>query len=446
MKFLSSRLLLCVAFVIPSLTRADMTMVFTGDSIINRRLTTYEAPGYEGMLKIIRDADVAFTNFETLVHDFSIPGAALSGGTYMGSPAYVLDELEWAGFDILGMANNHTGDFGQEGMLSTQRALDKSKLVYAGIGANLARARSPAYVDTKPGRVALISLSSSFPPPSVAGPQRKDMPGRPGLNPLRFTVTYTVDGKTLDAVKHFAGPRGERKTPAGETEIDFLNAVFKAGDKLKLTTTPNAADLAEIVASVKDARQQADWVIVSVHSHENPGHDHTKLPAEFYVTFARAAIDAGADVVVGHGPHYLKGIEIYKGKPILYSLGNFIFENDLVEFQPGENYDKNDLPGSALPGDFFTKRTKGETIGFPATRHFWESVVAELSFKSDRTLSAIKLHPIVLGFGKSRAQRGRPSPASPEDAKRIIEELGALSAPMGAKISFVDGVGVLAVQ
>jgi poly-gamma-glutamate capsule biosynthesis protein CapA/YwtB (metallophosphatase superfamily) len=446
MKFLPPRLLLSLALVLPALTRADMTMVFTGDSIINRRLSTYEAPGFESMLKVIRDADVAFTNFETLVHDFSIPGAALSGGTYMGSPAYVLDELEWAGFDIMGLANNHTGDFGQEGMLSTQRALDKSKLVYAGIGANLARARSPAYIDTKPGRVALISLSSSFPPASVAGPQRKDMPGRPGLNPLRFTVTYTVDGKTLDTVKHFAGPRGERKTPAGEVEVDFLNAVFKAGEKLKLTTTPNATDLAEIVASVKDARQQADWVIVSVHSHENPGHDQTKLPAEFYVAFARAAIDAGADVVVGHGPHFLKGIEIYKGKPILYSLGNFIFENDLVEFQPGENYDKNDLPGSALPGDFFTKRTKGETIGFPAGRQFWESVVAEVSFKSDRTLAGIKLHPIVLGFGKSRPQRGRPSPAAPEDAKRIIEELGALSAPMGATITFENGVGVLAVK
>jgi poly-gamma-glutamate capsule biosynthesis protein CapA/YwtB (metallophosphatase superfamily) len=420
--------------------------VFTGESIINRRLSTYTAPGVESMVKTIRDADVAFTNFETLVHDFTIPGAALSGGTYMGSPAYVLDELEWAGFDLVGLANNHTGDFGDQGMLSTVAALSKSKLTYAGVGMNLARARSPAYFDSKPGRVALISISSTFPPASVAGPQRKDMPGRPGLNPLRFTVTYTVDGHTLESVKHFAGERGLRKGANGEVEVDFLNAVFKSGEKLKLTTTPNATDLAEIVATVKDARIQADWVIVSVHSHENPGHDQTKLPAEFYVTFARAAIDAGADVIVGHGPHYLKGIEIYKGKPILYSLGNFIFENDLVEFQPAENYDKNDLPGSALPGDFFTKRTKGETIGFPAGRHFWESVIAEISFKADRSLSAIKLHPVVLGFGKVRSQRGRPSPAPADDAKRIIEELAALSAPMGSKITYADGVGVLAVK
>lgn len=437
------RALLFCAFVLPALAARPMTMVFTGDSIINRRLSTYDAPGVDSMVKLIRDADVAFTNFETLIHDFSTPGAAQSGGTYMGSPAFVSDELEWAGFDLLGLANNHTGDFGQEGLLSTQRALARSRLVYAGVGANLARARAPAYLDTKPGRVALISLSSSFTPASVAGPQRKDLPGRPGLNPLRFTVTYTVDGQTLDTVKHFAGPRAERKTPDGEVVVDFLNAVFKRGESLKLTTKPNESDLAELLASIRDARLQADWVIVSVHSHENPGHEQRLLPADFYVTFARAAIDAGADVVVGHGPHYLKGIELYHGKPILYSLGNFIFENDLVEFQPAENYDKNDLPGSALPSDFFTKRTKGETIGFPADRIYWESVIAEAVYAPDRTLTALRLHPVVLGFGQSRPQRGRPSPAGPAEARRIIGDLAALSAPMGATIVFEDGVGVL---
>jgi len=444
MKLRSPRSLALLSLACPLLAAADLTMVLTGDAIINRRLSTYDAPGVDRMFGLIRQADVAFTNFETLIHDFSIPGAAQSGGTYMGSPAFVAEELEWAGFDLLGLANNHTGDFGLEGLLSTERALRKTKLVYAGVGENLARARSPKYFDAKPGRVALISLSSTFPPASLAGPQRKDMIGRPGLNPLRFTVTYTVDPRTVDAMKYFGGPRSERKLPTGEVEVEFLNSVFKAGEKLAITTEPNPTDLAEIVASVKDARQQADFVVVSVHSHESPTPADRKLPAQFYVAFARAAIDAGADVVVGHGPHFLKGIEIYRGKPIFYSLGNFIFENDLVDFQPAENYQRNDLPESALPGDFFTKRTKGDTIGFPADRMYWESVIAEIGFSPERKLTKVKLHPVVLGFGKSRSQRGRPSPAPAEDAQRIIAELGELSAPMGSKITFENGVGVLA--
>src|SRR5258708_25379649 len=79
-----------------------------GDSIINRRLSVYDEPAYLRMFDHIRSADAAFTNFEMLVHDFEYPGAPVSGGTYMGAPAWVLDELKWAGFRLFGIANNHS--------------------------------------------------------------------------------------------------------------------------------------------------------------------------------------------------------------------------------------------------------------------------------------------------------------------------------------------------
>jgi poly-gamma-glutamate synthesis protein (capsule biosynthesis protein) len=104
-------------------------------------------------------------------------------------------------------------------------------------------------------------------------------------------------------------------------------------------TTPDANDLAAITASIKDAKEMADYVVVSIHSHEGaPGANSLQEPAQFVREFAHAAIDAGADVFVGHGNHALRGIEIYKGKTIFYSLGNFIFENDLVVPQPTEFY------------------------------------------------------------------------------------------------------------
>lgn len=75
-------------------------------------------------------------------------------------------------------------------------------------------------------------------------------------------------------------------------------------------------------------------------------------------------IDAGAGVVVGHGPHILRGIEVYKGRPIFYSLANFIFENDLVELQPADSYELLGLEGDSLPSDYFSRRSKNDT-----TRH-----------------------------------------------------------------------------
>jgi len=171
-----------------------------------------------------------------------------------------------------------------------------------------------------------------------------------------------------------------------------------------------------------------------------------ELPAEFLVTFSRAMIDAGADVLVGHGPHFLKGIEIYKGKPIFYSLGNFIFENELVDFQPAENYLKNDLSPEALPSDFYTKRAKTAKIDMIGKRIYWQSVIVKMVFGSDHTLKTINLHPVDLGFGKSRSQRGRPYPAAPADAKTIIDDLTRLSKPMGTAIAFENGIGVVTLK
>src|SRR5205085_9342544 len=105
--------------------RDSFRFTLTGDSIIDRRISVYDEPGYVQMFDRIRSADAAFTNFEMLVHNFEYPGAPLSGGTYMGAPAWVLDELKWAGFRLFGAANNHSFDFGTEGLRSNLRHLQQ---------------------------------------------------------------------------------------------------------------------------------------------------------------------------------------------------------------------------------------------------------------------------------------------------------------------------------
>jgi poly-gamma-glutamate synthesis protein (capsule biosynthesis protein) len=422
----------------------QIVFALTGDAIINRRLSTSGLPGTDRMFGLIRSADVAFSNFETLIHDFTYPGAQQSGGTYMGSPRFVLDELAWAGFDLFGLANNHSHDFGVEGMRSTVAAFAKTDLVYAGVGENLALARAPGYFDTPKGRVALLSITSSFPPASAAGPQRRDMPGRPGVNPLRHTLTYTVPQATYDTIAKLRGSQPSSTAESASTPtLSFAGARWIAGDAVGISSKADARDLREMQAAVRDADQQSDWVLVSLHAHESAGPGQAWKPAEFVVEFAHAMIDAGADMVVGHGHHMLRGIEVYRGKPIFYSLANFIFENDLVRLQPAENYDKVDLPESALPSEYYSARSKNDKVGFPADRRNWQSVVAEVVYGEDRRLRQVRLHPVALGFGQPRTKRGSPYPASADEAAQIFRDLNEVSAPFGTTVTVTNGVGIL---
>jgi poly-gamma-glutamate capsule biosynthesis protein CapA/YwtB (metallophosphatase superfamily) len=426
----------------------NMVFAAVGDSLIMTRLSQSYQPNTGEMFDLIRKADVTFTNFETGVHGFDIPGGQESGGTYMNSPPFAPDELTWAGFKLVGLANNHANDFGIEGLRQTMAALNKSKLVWAGVGENLALARRPAYLDTPKGRVALISTTSSYPAAIMAGPQRKDMPGRPGVSFLRHSTTYTVPQETFDTLKKLAGDNAnsgfDDAGSSGDAGLSWAGARYVVGAQVgAITTHPNKVDLAELVAEVKDAKQQAEWVMVSIHCHESASPAEREKPPQFEVEFAHAMIDAGADIFVAHGPHVLRGVEVYKGKPIFYSLANFIMENDLVELQPQDNYDKTGLSDTASPSEYFSKRSKNDTIGFPSDRKFWQSVVAEAVFNPDHSLKEIRLHPISMGFGQIRSRRGQPYPAPPAEEKQIVDDLKALCAQFGTTVEDRNGVIVV---
>ncbi len=419
----------------------DMSFALTGDAIISRRLSPFAEPEYLSMIEVIRDADVAFTNLEVLFHDYTegYP-AAHSGGTWMAAKPFIAGELVWAGFDLVSRANNHTMDYGAGGLRATTRALDAVGLVHAGAGENLARARAPAYVETAGGRLALISVASTFSDEDRAGPQRADIRGRPGLSPLRYRTTYVVSREALAKLREVAQEFGSRG--GGESDrIRFMGENFVVGDPPGRRTALHRGDLSEVLAAVRDARRQADWVIVTSHSHEGARGG----PADFLVAFARAAIDAGADMFVGHGPHVLRGIEIYRGKPIFYSLANFIFQNETIEFLPGDAYDRYELPADATPADYYDRRIESSrTGGFPGRRVYWESVIATPRFQ-DGTLAEIRLYPITLGFGDPRPQRGRPRLADRAAGQRIIEALIELSQPFGTDVHYLadDNVGVI---
>ena len=170
-----------------------------------------------------------------------------------------------------------------------------------------------------------------------------------------------------------------------------------------------------------------------------------KEPADFVPAFARQAIDAGADIFVGHGSHTPLGIEIYKGKPIFYSVGNFIFQNESVRSFPAEAYARFGLGHDATPSDFLDARTGGGTKGHIAHEGFWENIAVTCEFKNGKA-AEIRIHPIEQGFGASLGQRGRPMLAGGAIADRVVARVAELSKMYGVEVRNDKGVGVIAVK
>ena len=416
-----------------------MTMALTGDSIITRKLSVYDEPEFLDMIQILRDADVAFTNIEMLFHDYEPYPMASSGGTYMRAQPELAEELAWAGFDLGSLANNHTGDYGVLGMRLTQKYVRAAGITAAGTGDSLAEAREAKFLETAAGRVALVSVSSTFPAHSMASPSRDDIPSRPGLNPLRHSVRYVVTRERLEGLRDLMRDLSMNVDDSGDS-LRFRGNDFVVGDAPGIVTEPDPRDVEAITTVVENASRQADYTIVTIHAHEGAGGRF--YPAQFLETFARRMIDAGADTFVGHGPHVLRAIEIHAGKPIFYSLGDFMFQNETLQRLPFENYSRYELDEGAGLADFNDARYQNDTVGFPSIPEIWEAVIALPSFEEGRLVS-VTLQPISLGHGTARTVRGRPMLADDELSRKIIGDLQRLSEPYGTVIDYVDGVGVV---
>jgi poly-gamma-glutamate synthesis protein (capsule biosynthesis protein) len=445
--------------------QGNFTAALAGDCMLTRRLSVYDEPDYLGLVDIFRQADAGFVNLEGVVRTPNEGAPGITQGTYMTIAPKLLEDLKWFGINLVCCANNHAFDYGEGGLLATTRHLDAAGIAHAGSGQNLAEARMPGYLETRNGRVALIAATATFRPWNRAGEQRPDMQGRPGISPLRFKTTYQVDGQAFGELKRLARELGfERTTERSKThfysesevatdtaeEMEIFGSHVVRGNGFKVTTEANKQDAEDILRWIREARRMADWVIVSLHSHEF-GHNSlmtakTKIdlsePADFIPDFARAAIDAGADIFAGHGSHTPLGIEIYKGKPIFYSLGNIVFQNETVPFFPAEAYARFGLGPDATPADFLDARTGGGKKGHVAYEGFWQNIAAQTRFEGGK-LAEIRLHPIDQGHGSARAERGRPVLANGKIASEILARIDRFSQPYGVRVTNEGGVGVI---
>ena len=142
----------------PDFDIMPLSLLLTGNSILQRRLNSRDDPELRPLFDKVRAADVAFTNLEGLANDYRGDPALESGGSHFGAPAWVLDELVAAGFDLFATATNHALDYSISGLVHTIEALEARGLSFAGVGRNLEDARRPCYHTSPAGTVAMISV------------------------------------------------------------------------------------------------------------------------------------------------------------------------------------------------------------------------------------------------------------------------------------------------
>jgi len=426
------------------------TVASVGDVMVKRPASMLEDPAFQGAFRIVRDADIGVGNMEGNLADIPRFEGPLRG--MMGSREVAAD-LKAMGFDLMNRANNHVFDSEQEGMFSTIEQLDAAGIVHAGTGKNLEDARAPAYLDTPKGRVAIIGVHSVHSSRGLeATDQVGNIGGKPGLNPLRTTIYQNVTREQLDEIKRLrsaiytppAGTNFTTRVPeASGDRVQLLDNWYQVGTPGTKSFEMNEGDVEGIMRSIRNGKTLADFVVVTIHSHQGPITAQQWLfedqVPDFLVEFAHMAIDNGADVFVGHGPHLVRGVEIYHGKPIFYGLGEFFYQ--------WQHMDASLMAGS-WTGDFDLDQPGSDV--FDRVSASWrpinfQSMIA-LSEYDGGDLVAVRLYPTHGNFDGPISQLGIPRMAPPVMATEILERVQALSERFGTHISIENDVGVIRVR
>lgn len=430
-----------------------MDLIITGDSLFSSTnlINRLDAK----IIKLLKNSDVAFTNAEFSTPQKSTAPAA-NRGYVTAVRANRLDELVNLKFNLINFANNHTGDFGVQGIIDTINAAEKRKIEPVGIGSSLDAARKPHFQDTPDGRIAIVSAATTRSKLFLASNAGNGVPARPGLNPLRWDQSYVLDDpeyQQLLKINHDLGTEHSAKVgskierwPQLDSDHFYFGSMYEdkllieRGNTTRVKTKPDRSDLEAVKKSVLDAKRRSNFVIFSVHTHEGQAENwYASEPADFVKNVAHEVIDAGADIFVGHGAHFLRGIEWYHDKPILYNLGSFLMEFEAGEsIIPPEMYQSYGLESGAVPSDlheFRSQNKNGQFVGFNADPVFSEGVILRLNFAELET--KYQLIPIDLQLtNKDSLKRGLPVSASLEKQRIIINRLKKLSEKFGTYFQY----------
>ncbi len=246
----------------------NISLIAVGDFLLDRNIGNRmkETNDYhfpiENTKDILRSGDLTFCNIECPICEGAKIG--ITQVTFRADPETV-EALTYGGFDVISLANNHTMDFGEDCLIKTFDYINEAYIEYVGAGKNIQEARTPLIKEIKDTTIAFLAYNDSDVVPSY----------------------------------YFAS-----ENSAGTNEMDISR-------------------LQEDIGKIKNGEYgDVDLIIVSMHS----GTEFTPIPNSRQTSFARAAIDAGAEIVLGHHPHAVQHIEQYNGKYIVYSMGNFVLD------------------------------------------------------------------------------------------------------------------------
>lgn len=404
------------------------TIAATGQSLIKHDIRGIETPGFQAVQQVVSRADLAFTNFESTILG-SHGGWPLKGSFFGCSQPVVLDSLQALGFRALALSNNHAFDLGPAGILSTIEEAERRDFLHAGVGRNQTAAARPAKGTVAGRKVALVAMDGGPGPDLMyAADSTNTRPERPGVNRLKLSRVIDVDGAAFEQLRLLRDKVGytamdlandsqpdDAPSVDPETEVSISRAIFRRSGSFGRSVKVDECDISRNLAAISAAAEEGHLVIAYLH-HHHWASDWYQVP-EWVGGVAKRCIDAGAAMFVSHGAPVLQPVEIYRRRPIFYSLGNFIFH-----VRSGKS------PWGA--------------------REVWESVIGLCSFGGDGELKAMTFHPIVIGgTGTSESndleRRLAPELATGADAERILIRLRAHSAEFGTDIEISDGTGHL---
>ena len=368
----------------------DVIVTAVGDLIFNEKISDRPEPDRRNLVRLLQEADVAYGNLEFSINE----------RPELQKPFYnfrVGREFAWevaaTGFNLVSLANNHALDFGTAGLEECMKALDQSGITFAGAGRTLAQARAPA---------------------------RKKVQGQKTRLALLSYMRYWTDRYRC------ADPAG----PCLATINPAVILVAKDGGKVEAVEGPVEDDVTAMEDDVVLAKRHNDVVLVSLHvhdvSHSRAFGVQDTTPKNDEIPFRRA-VDAGADLVLGSGPHVLRGIEIYKGKPIFYSLGDFIYQYRTPKRIPVDLVHQRDSEIERPPNVSVRDRRD--------SREVMESVLVRMTWNQEK-LRRIELVPVTID--DEGPLYGVPRLASTKRGNEILERLRRLSAPYGTKIVSKD--------
>jgi poly-gamma-glutamate capsule biosynthesis protein CapA/YwtB (metallophosphatase superfamily) len=263
------------------------SLILTGD--VNLMNVTDPMVPFRHVAAELRAADVVFANLECCLHLPSRQSRTNEG--FFVDPEVGSEALHLSGIHAVGISNNV--NYGAANIAASIVRLDQLGVLHTGAGSNLAAARAPAIIDRNGLRVGIVQRSSVYWPTD-----HEAQVDSPGIAVIHGHTAYHV--------------------PMGRMAPD-LPPANRPGMPPLIVTWADAAYLGEFCKDIKVLRPQVDIVVASCHWGLG------REPLQYMTEVAHAAINADADIVMGHGPHYALPVEVYKGRPIFYGLGNLTF-------------------------------------------------------------------------------------------------------------------------